>query len=151
MYHKRLCTIRWMTFTIQVSVMHYAAVLPIQAPNIHLNFDSFGHIFAMFTFGEKLSSNTANKSSYIKLQISGHRTAGVPSKHEMLLQYWLQSMSPKIISNLPVHMRREPMLVQCWASVADSGLVIPQHWINVSCSLDVSYTCLLSTEAPKVR
>ena len=25
----------------------------------------------------------------------------------------------------------DPMLFQCWASVADGGLTLKQHWINV--------------------
>ena len=25
-----------------------------------------------------------------------------------------------------------PMLIQCWASVADVGVTLKQHWVNVS-------------------
>ena len=27
-----------------------------------------------------------------------------------------------------------PMLIQCWASVADGGPILNQHWVNVLCS-----------------
>ena len=32
-----------------------------------------------------------------------------------------------------------PVLVQCWASVADGGTTLFQHWINVSCLLGDLY------------
>ena len=31
--------------------------------------------------------------------------------------------------------RRLPMMVQCWASVADGGPALNQHWVNVPCLL----------------
>ena len=39
----------------------------------------------------------------------------------------------------------EPVLVLCWASVADSGPELDQHWVNVSCLLRVlrGHICVL--------
>ena len=39
----------------------------------------------------------------------------------------------------------EPVLVLCWASVADGGLELDQHWVNVSCLLGVltGHICVL--------
>ena len=33
------------------------------------------------------------------------------------------------------------MLVQCWASVADGGPTLHQHWVNVSCLLGIDFIC----------
>ena len=39
----------------------------------------------------------------------------------------------------------EPVLVLCWASVADGGPELDQHWVNVSCLLGVltGHICVL--------
>ena len=39
----------------------------------------------------------------------------------------------------------EPVLVLCWASYADGGLELDQHWVNVSCLLGVltGHICVL--------
>ena len=35
-----------------------------------------------------------------------------------------------------VHSQQTRDVAQCWASVADRGPTLPQHWLNVSCLLD---------------
>ena len=34
----------------------------------------------------------------------------------------------------------DPVLFQCWASVADAGPTLKQHWVNVSCLLGSEHT-----------
>ena len=35
----------------------------------------------------------------------------------------------------------DPMLFQCWSSVADGGPTLKQHWVNVSCWWDDNAIC----------
>ena len=50
-------------------------------------------------------------------------------------------MSPrKSLSQLSQSTRyTDPILVQCWNSVADGGPTLYQHWVGVSCGLGLSH------------
>ena len=38
-----------------------------------------------------------------------------------------------IFAEFPVNTRRWPNVRECWASVADDGPILTQHWVKVSC------------------
>ena len=45
----------------------------------------------------------------------------------------------------------KPVLIWCWASVADSGPELDQHWVNVSCLLGVLTGHIMFCTSPGVK
>ena len=54
------------------------------------------------------------------------------------------------LTRSPANTRREPVLVLGWASVADGGPELDQHWVNVSCLLGVltGHICVIVDHLP---
>ena len=51
----------------------------------------------------------------------------LPRKNEILIKYLVFAGRSRDI---------QPMLAQCWSSVADDGPTLRQHWLNISCLLN---------------
>ena len=71
----------------------------------------------------------------------------------MLFQYWptangaWNTLHRALCSPIPANTDIVPILVQCRATVFDSGPTLIQHWINGSCFLDILWNSMTSTSS----